>query len=188
MVDIEKIKWLGSEFQSLPRFRKKNTYLSNRASLRFLKKEVERLKDMLTKQKTSDERYEISKILNRTIRRAQDICQNIYSIHYYEKFEQDQRRVNEHVIPQNLLTDAYLEGHITFGLMLGMPLVNLSEASDQLIAGKGLSKLNSNWLYPFRRYRIAGIDENIYTPSGQKIDFENWSLTDHFKLYKEIDL
>ena len=188
MVDIEKIKWLGSEFQSLPRVRKKNTYLSNRISLRFLKKEVERLKDMLTQQKSSDERYEISKILNRTVRRAQDVLEWIVGPHYYEEFEQDKRRVKEHVIPQNLLTDAYLEGHISFEIMLGMPLVNLSEASDQLIAGKGLSKLNSNWLYPFRRYRIAGINENIYTPSGQKIDFENWSLTDHFKLYKEIDL
>jgi len=188
MVDVNKLKWLGEHFQSLPRFRKKNNILSNTASLKFLKTEVERLKDMLRKKRSSDERYEISKILNRTVRRTQDICQNIYSIHYYEEFEQDKRRVKEHVIPQNLLIDAYLEGHITFETMLGMPLVNLSEASDQLITGKGLAKINSNWVYPFRRYKIAGIQENIYTASGVKIDFENWSLTDHFKLYKEIEL
>ena len=108
MVNIETIKWLGDNFQSLPRFRRKNNYLSNTASLRFLKTEVERLKDMLGQKRSSDERYEISKILNRTVRRTQDICQNIYSIHYYEEFEQDKRRVKEHVIPQNLLTDAYL--------------------------------------------------------------------------------
>jgi len=92
------------------------------------------------------------------------------------------------VVPQNLLTDAYLEGHLTFEIMIGMPLVDLSEASDQLIAGKGLSKLNSNWLYPFRRYRVAGIEENIYTPSGNKINFQKWSLEDHFNLYPEIAL
>ena len=188
MVDIEKIKWLGSEFQSLPRFRKKNTYLSNRISLRFLKKEVERLKDMLTQQKSSDERYEISKILNRTVRRAQDVLEWIVGPHYYEEFEQDKRRVKEHVIPQNLLTDAYLEGHIPFELMLGMPMVNLSEASDQLLAGKGLSKHNSNWWHPFRRYKIAGIEGNIFTASGKKIDFENFTLQDHFNIFKEIQL
>ena len=188
MVNIEKIKWLGDNFQSLPRFRRKNNILSNTASLRFLKTEVERLKDMLRQKRSSDERYEISKILNRTVRRTQDICQNIYSIHYYEEFEQDKRRVKEHVIPQNLLTDAYLEGHITFETMLGMPLVNLSEASDQLIAGKGLAKVNSNWVYPFRRYKIAGIQENIYTASGVKIDFENYTLQDHFNTFKEIEV
>jgi len=69
-----------------------------------------------------------------------------------------------------------------------MPLVDLSEASDQLIAGKGLAKLNSNWMYPFMRYRIAGIEENLYTPSGNKINFRTWSLEDHFKLYPEIAL
>ncbi len=188
MLDVEQFKWLGEHFQSLPKFRKKNNFLSNTASLRFLKTEVERSKNMLSQKRSSDERYEISKILNRTVRRAQDICQNIYSIHYYEEFEQDKRRVKEHVIPQNLLSDAYLEGHITFETMLGMPLVNLSEASDQLIAGKGLAKVNSNWLYPFRRYKIAGIEENIYTASGVKIDFENYSLQDHFDTFKEIQL
>ena len=47
MVDVNKLKWLGEHFQSLPRFRKKNNILSNTASLKFLKTEVERLKDML---------------------------------------------------------------------------------------------------------------------------------------------
>ena len=188
MVNIEKIKWLGDNFQSLPRFRKKNNYTSSLRSLKFLKTEIERQKDILKEKRIVDERYEILKILNRTVRRTQDICQNIYSIHYYEEFEQDKRRVKEHVIPQNLLTDAYLEGHITFETMLGMPLVNLSEASDQLIAGKGLAKVNSNWVYPFRRYKIAGIQENIYTASGVKIDFENYTLQDHFNTFKEIEV
>jgi hypothetical protein len=48
--------------------------------------------------------------------------------------------------------------------------------------------LNSNWMYPFRRYRVAGIEENIYTPNGNKINFQKWSLEDHFKLYPEIAL
>ena len=188
MVNIEKIKWLGDNFQSLPRFRKKNNYTSSLRSLRFLKTEIERQKDMLKEKRAVEERYEILKILNRTIRRTQEVLEWVVGPHYYEEFEQDKRRVKEHVIPQNLLTDAYLEGHIPFELMLGMPMVNLSEASDQLLAGKGLSKHNSNWWHPFRRYKIAGIERNIFTASGKKIDFENFTLQDHFNIFKEIQL
>jgi hypothetical protein len=72
--------------------------------------------------------------------------------------------------------------------MLGMPLVDLSEASDQLLAGKGLAKLNSNWLYPFRRYKIAGIEQNIKTPGGVTINFDTFTLEDHFKMYKELQI
>ena len=32
------------------------------------------------------------------------------------------------------------------------------------------------------------IEENIYTPNGNKINFQKWSLEDHFKLYPEIAL
>jgi len=188
MVNIEKIKWLGDNFQSLPRFRKKNNYLSNLASLKFLKIEIKRQKDMLKEKRTSDERYEILKILNRTVRRTQEVLEWVIGPHYYEEFEQDKRRIKEHVIPQNLLTDAYLEEHISFELMLGMPMVNLSEASDQLLAGKGLSKHNSDWLYPFKRYKQAGIEENITLPRGKIIKFNKWSLKDHFKLYPAIKL
>ena len=188
MIDKSKIEWLGSEFSSLPKFRRKNTHESNIESLRFIKTEVERLKNMLTYKISSNERYETYKMLNRSIRRAQDIYKDVYNIHYIEKFEEFSRRVKEHVIPQNLLTDAYLEGHLTFEIMIGMPLVDMSEASDQLIAGKGLAKLNSNWIYPFMRYRVSGIEENIYTPSGNKINSQTWSLEDHFKLYPEIAL
>ena len=31
MVDVNKLKWLGEHFQSLPRFRKKNNILSNKS-------------------------------------------------------------------------------------------------------------------------------------------------------------
>ena len=55
-------------------------------------------------------------------------------------------------------------------------------------SGKGLAKLNSNWMYPFMRYRVSGIEENIYTPSGNKIHFQTWSLEDHFNLYPEIEI
>ena len=101
MINEQKIKWLGDEFTSLPKFRRKNNFESNKASLRFIKDEVNRLKSMLTEKRSPDERYETYKILNRSIRRSQDICKDIYSVHYFEDFEKDQRRVNEHVIPQN---------------------------------------------------------------------------------------
>lgn len=188
MIDKQKIEWLGNEFVTLPKFRRKATQESNINSLRFLKIEIERGRDMLSQRLPVDDRYEILKILNRSIRRAQEICKDIYNVHYIENFESDKRRVREHVIPQNLLTDAYLEGHISLTMMLGMPLVDLSEASDQLLAGKGLANINNNWWHPFRRYKIAGIEENITTPGGVKIDFDTFTLQDHFTMYKELDI
>ena len=89
MIDRNKIEWLGSEFNSLPKFRRKNTHESNIDSLKFIKTEVERLKGLLTEKLSSNERYEIYKMLNRSIRRAQDIYKDIYNIHYIEKFEED---------------------------------------------------------------------------------------------------
>ena len=106
-----------------------------------------------------------------------------YHDYNFRKYKGKQRTDK---IARNLVD--YQAGRIIFETMLGMPLVNLSEASDQLIAGKGLAKVNSNWVYPFRRYKIAGIQENIYTASGVKIDFENYTLQDHFNTFKEIEV
>ena len=86
MIDKNKIEWLGSEFNSLPKFRRKNTHESNIASLKFIKTEVERLKDLLSDKLSSNERYEIYKMLNRSIRRAQDIYKDIYSRKIFQEF------------------------------------------------------------------------------------------------------
>ena len=87
-MDEQKIKWLGDEFVALPKFRRKNSFDANKASLRFIKSEVDRLRHMLSEKRSVDDRYELYKILNRSVRRAQDICKDIYSIHYIEKFEE----------------------------------------------------------------------------------------------------
>ena len=91
MVNIERIKWLGNNFQSLPRFRKKNNYTSSLRSLKFLKTEIERQKDILKEKRIVEERYEILKILNRTIRRTQEVLEWVVGPHYYEEFEQDKQ-------------------------------------------------------------------------------------------------
>ena len=73
-MDEQKIKWLGDEFVALPKFRRKNSFDANKASLRFIKSEVDRLRHMLSEKRSVDDRYELYKILNRSVRRAQDIC------------------------------------------------------------------------------------------------------------------
>ncbi|MBC8435792.1 MAG: hypothetical protein H8D84_02280, partial [Proteobacteria bacterium] len=100
----------------------------------------------------------------------------------------DSRRTAEHVIPQNLLSEAYKEGHISFELMISMPIIDLSESSDALLQSSGQANINEDWLFPFMRYDKAGIGENIYLPNGIKIQYAKWSLEDHFKVYPVIKI
>ena len=58
-MDEQKIKWLGDEFVALPKFRRKNTFDANKASLRFIKSEVDRLRLMLSEKRSVDDRYEL---------------------------------------------------------------------------------------------------------------------------------
>jgi len=126
--------------------------------------------------------------MNRTIRRTQELVKKIQGKHYTEKLHLDSRRTAEHVIPQNLLSEAYKEGHISFELMISMPIVDLSESSDALLQSSGQANINEDWLFPFMRYEKAGIGEKIYLPNGIKIKYAKWSLEDHFKVYPEIAL
>ena len=56
MIDKNKIEWLGNQFGSLPKFRRKSTHESNIESLQFIKTEVERLKNMLSQKLSSNDR------------------------------------------------------------------------------------------------------------------------------------
>jgi len=187
MLNLKKIEWLGTEWSPIPKDKKPKGQNENIASLRFIKEEVERLKT-LSKTLSINDLYEATKIMNRTIRRAQELGKKIQGTQYIENFAENKKRTNEHVIPQNLLTDAYKENHISFEQMVSMPLVDLSEASDVLLLEAGLQNINSDWLYPFKRYKQAGIEENITLPSGKIIKFNKWSLKDHFRVYPIIKL
>lgn len=188
MIDRHKIEWLGTEWSPISTAKDKsgNRQEDNIEKLQVLKAEIERLKS-ISKNVSSNALYEYDNMLNRGIRRAQDTAKKIQGVQYIENRATDKRRTSEHAIPQNLLTDAYKENHITFEEMISMPLVDLSEASDASLDNEGLAKINNNWFYPFRRYHKVDI-QKIFLPSGKEISTYNWSLDDHFRVYPVLKI
>jgi hypothetical protein len=187
MIDADKIKWLGTEWSPVPYEKRPKGREHIIDSIRYLKSKVEQCNKEMSQLNVHDS-FECNKIMNRTIRRTQELVKKIQGKHYTEKLHLDSRRTAEHVIPQNLLSEAYKEGHISFEMMISMPIVDLSESSDALLQSSGQANINEDWLFPFMRYEKAGIGEKIYLPNGIKIKHAKWSLEDHFKVYPEIVL
>lgn len=187
MIDKDKLKWLGTDWSPVPKEKrpKGREYIIN--NIKYLRTQVEILKNELDWLPVS-ESFECNKVMNRSIRRTQELVRKIQGTHYKEKVHTDTRRTAEHLIPQNLLTEAYKEGHLSFEQIVSMPIVDLSESSDALLQSNGFANINNDWIYPFLRYKKAGIDENIYLPNGIKIQFDKWSMEDHFRVYPEIAL
>ena len=187
MIDTNKIKWLGTDWSPVPYEKrpKGREHIVN--SIRYLKSKIEQCKTEMPQLNVHDS-FECNKIMNRTIRRTQELVKKIQGTHYTEKLHQDARRTAEHVIPQNLLSEAYKEGHISFEMMISMPIVDLSDSSDALLQASGQAKINNDWFFPFKRYQKAGIEENIYLPNGIKITFDDWSLEQHFKVYPAVEI
>jgi hypothetical protein len=94
-------------------------------------------------------------------------------------------------VPVSKLIDLYLhsdgyksKGRLyTLGFLLFFPVCLLSKSSNEKL--KNFSKTNEDIKYPFRRYLIAGIDDQILDHTGRKIDLEKFTIKDHFVLVEE---
>jgi len=86
----------------------------------------------------------------------------------------------EHVIPQNRIINAYLQGLITAEQALQMPLCMISDADKHILEGDW--QQSGNWQYPFRRYMSAGYTRTIRSVNGNEIDMETHTLEDHFQM------
>ena len=86
----------------------------------------------------------------------------------------------EHVIPQNRIINAYLQGLITAEQALQMPLCMISDADKHTLEGDW--QQSGNWQYPFRRYVSAGYTKTIRSVAGKEIDMGSHTLEDHFKM------
>jgi len=92
----------------------------------------------------------------------------------------------EHVIPQNRIINAYLHGLITASQALQMPLCMISDSDKHILEGDW--QQSGNWQYPFRRYISAGYMRGILSVTGKKIDLQNHTLDDHFRMLGVVDL
>jgi hypothetical protein len=86
----------------------------------------------------------------------------------------------EHVIPQNRIINAYLQGFITAEQALQMPLCMISDADKHTLEGDW--QQSGNWQYPFRRYVSAGYTRTIRSVAGKEINMESHTLEDHFQM------
>ena len=86
----------------------------------------------------------------------------------------------EHVIPQNRIINAYLQGLITAEQALQMPLCMISDSDKHTLEGDW--QQSGNWQYPFRRYMSAGYTRTIRSVNGREIDMNNHTLEDHFQM------
>lgn len=86
----------------------------------------------------------------------------------------------EHVIPQNRIINAYLQGFITAEQALQMPLCMISDSDKHTLEGDW--QQSGNWQYPFRRYKSAGYTRTIRSVNGNEINMESHTLEDHFRM------
>jgi hypothetical protein len=86
----------------------------------------------------------------------------------------------EHVIPQNRIINAYLQGLITAEQALQMPLCMISDSDKHTLEGDW--QQSGNWQYPFRRYVSAGYTRTIRSVAGKEINMQSHTLEDHFQM------
>lgn len=86
----------------------------------------------------------------------------------------------EHVIPQNRIINAFLNGYISAEQALQMPLCMISDEDKHVLEGDW--QQSGNWQYPFRRYKSAGYKRVIRSVAGREINIESYTLEDHFQM------
>ena len=140
------------------------------------------LSGKLSPQQTQEARRQI----NLFIRRCQQyLGTEQFGCHYVEVSEEE-KFTEEHLIPQNLLIDAYIDDLLTFNQVLCMPMVKLSNVSDRLLQEEGYGTKTPSWKYPFERYIQAGIESEFVTQYNQRINIKEWTLENHFEMVKEM--
>ena len=86
----------------------------------------------------------------------------------------------EHVIPQNKIINAYLHDKISAEVVLQMPLCMIDDGDKHILETDW--QHGATWEYPFKRYQLAGFNKTIKSVRGDVIDFETYTLEDHFKM------
>ncbi len=99
--------------------------------------------------------------------------------HYYAVDLPDKKHL-EHPIPQNKILQAYLDGDISALESIHMPLCLISDFDKHYLQGEW--EQNATWEYPFMRYKLAGLKGPIKNLRGELINFETWTIKDHFEM------
>ena len=100
--------------------------------------------------------------------------------YHYKAIDIKDKQHLEHVIPQNKIVTAYLHDKISAEIVLQMPLCLIDDADKHILEGDWQTA--GNWIYPFKRYKLAGFTKTIKDVKGNEIDLETYTLQQHFKM------
>lgn len=139
------------------------------------------LSGQLSAQQTQESRRQIAMFIRRCHKYL--VVENI-GCHYVEQVQQAESYTEEHLIPQMLLIDAFIDGLLTFNQVLSMPMVKLSSESDKMVTQEGYKNNTPSWQKPFKRYLDSGVNSVFVTQHNKKIDIENFTLVEHFKMFE----
>ena len=189
MLNLKKIKYLESGWKPNKPLSRDTSVDGLKQSMAWYKKEIEGYKKQLNKRLSRNDWVECDSYVKLLIRQAQKLYSGkMFSKQYFEKHNLDvPGRRHEHLIPLGISAVAYLQNHIPFEILLGLPCVDMSKESDSAFLKGEWKDDTPSWNLPFKRYKIAGVPEKIYTGTI-KIPFDKWTLENHFKLYPEIAL
>jgi len=117
--------------------------------------------------------------LQRYLRDTQKEKCKPHQAHYFSVDLPDKKHL-EHPIPQNKILQAYLDGDISALEAIHMPLCLISDFDKHYLQGEW--EQNATWEFPFMRYRLAGLKVPIKNLRGELINFDKWTIQDHFDM------
>ena len=140
------------------------------------------LSGKLSTQQTQEARRQIGMFIRRCHKYL--VVENI-GCHYVENVDSEEGYTEEHLIPQMLLIDAFIDGVLSFNEVLSMPMVKLSQNSDRMVTQEGYKNNTPSWRRPFTRYIESGVESHFVTQHNKTIDIHNFTLINHFEMFKD---
>lgn len=93
----------------------------------------------------------------------------------------------EHLIPAARIRDLLLAGSITIEQALNSPTVRLSRDKHKSLKDAGWASSTPDMWTPFKRYSQV-FEADFQTHDGRSIDTETWTLEDHYRYFKHLDI
>jgi len=141
---------------------------------------LDKFKNELLSENTSrDIKGKYFYFLQRYLRDTQKEKCKPHQAHYFSVDLPDKKHL-EHPIPQNKILQAYLDGDISALEAIHMPLCLISDFDKHYLQGEW--EQNATWEFPFMRYRLSGLKIQIKNLRGEIINFETWTIKDHFDM------
>ena len=136
--------------------------------------------DLLSENTARDIKGKYFYFLQRYLRDTQKEKCKPHQAHYFAVDLTDGKKHLEHPIPQNKILEAYLDNDISALESIYMPLCLINDFDKHYLQGEW--EHNATWELPFMRYKLAGLKTQIKNLRGELINFDTWTIKDHFDM------